>query len=134
MSVARRVVKIETEGNKIVKIETAGESFNMSRETKLLDFLISNSPNDIKSKLDELNCGIFEIPVIVLKQAINEKPWIVIEHGEECEYINLEDDNYPQIEYANLKLNEYVKKSIKEDIEFAEKNGNDYVMYCALIN
>ena len=131
MSVAYRVIKNETEGGIIIIFENAKESFNMSGE--LLDFLISNSP-DIKSNLDELNCGLFKVPVIVLKQAINEKPWIVIEHGEECEYINLEDDNYPQIEFANLNLNEYVKKSIKEDIEFAEKNGDDYVMYYALIN
>ena len=100
--------------HRVIKIETAGESFNMSHETKLVDFLISNSHNDIESKLDESGCGLFDVPVIVLKQAINEKPL-------------MSDDN--AVEYANLNLDDYVIKDLKDDIVFAEKNNNDYVTY-----
>lgn len=69
------------------------------------------------------------MPVVVLKQAINEKPMMY--EGEESVYINLMDDNYPQFEYANLNLDKCIVESLKEDIEFAEKNGDDYVTYYA---
>ena len=51
--------------HRVIKIETAGDSFNMSHETELMDFIVSNSHNDIESKLDESGCGLFEVPVIV---------------------------------------------------------------------
>ena len=112
--------------HRVIKIETARASFNISQETGLMDFIIEN----IKSKLDESPCGLFNVSVVVLKQAINEKPTMVYE-GEESEYINLMDDNYPQFEYANLNLDKCIIESLKEDIAFAEKNGVDYVTYQA---
>ncbi len=111
--------------HRVIKIETAGDSFNMSHETKLMDFIISNSHNDIESKLDESGCGLFEVPVIVLKQAINKIP--IIDNIER----EFEDEGGMEPEFANLNLDDYVIKSLKEDIEFAEKNGDDYVMYYA---
>ena len=104
--------------HRVIKIETAGESFNISQNQQLMDFIISNSyDDDISSKLDESQCGIFEVPVTVLKQAIGEIP---------LEFCDPKHNEEPQ--YANF-LDESDKKSIKADIEFAEKNCDDYVMY-----
>ncbi len=106
--------------HRVIKIETAGDSFSLSNETELRKFIILNSHNDIESKLDESGCGLFDVLTVVLKQAIGEIPKDFFD-----------EDAGEKPEYANLGLDESVIDNIKEDIAFAEKNGDDYVTYYA---
>ncbi|MHB1696515.1 MAG: hypothetical protein ACYCSQ_00185 [bacterium] len=105
--------------HRIIEIKDAGESFNITHDRKLIDFL--EGICDIGHNLNEDGCGIFDIPVTVLKQAINEVPLIA----------DVSDNGEITPEYADLGLSEYIKNNIKQDIGFAEKNGNDYVSYYA---
>lgn len=87
------------------------ESFNLDHDKELAYFL------DSYSGLENLNSdgyGIFEIPIVVLRQAIGEIPIDA-------------DTNV----YAKLNLSESIVANIKADIAFAEGKGDDYVTYYA---
>ena len=104
--------------HRVIKIQTDGESFNITHDKKLIDFLDSHS--DITSKLDSDGCGIFDVPVVVLQQAIGEIP---------KDFFDKDAGEKP--EYADLGLSESVINNIKEDIAAAEKAGDDYITYYA---
>ena len=91
------------------------ESFNLDHDKELAYFL------DSYSGLENLNSdgyGIFEIPIVVLRQAIGEIP--------------IDADNDVSVKkYAKLNLSESIVANIKADIAFAEGKGDDYVTYYA---
>lgn len=85
----------------------------------LMDFIESKAPDNF-AKLDYDGCGLLEIPIVVLQQAIGEVP---------LDFFNEDAGEKP--EYADLGLDDDTIKSIKNDIENAEAQHNSYVTYYA---
>lgn len=88
-------------------------------DDSLISFLEKRA-SDCLTKLDYEGQGLTEIPVVVLKQAIGEVP---------SDFYD--EDKGEKPEYADLGLSDDTVKSIKEDVEYAEKQGNGYVTYYA---
>ena len=86
---AYRVIKIEYE-----KIA----SFNVSHDEKLRDFF--DTEYNFFSSLNADGCGMVELPVEALEEALQE--------------VEVEDD---------------VREALKKDIEAARKAGDEYVTY-----
>jgi len=80
-------------------IRAEGPSFNLWHDEKLVDFLEGHG---LFNTLNE-GSGFTELPVEVIEEAIEKA--------------------------EDLEIDEYVLKSLKEDVEFAKKNGDSYITY-----
>ena len=108
---------------RVIKIETAqGESFNLNHDDDLVGFI--NNRCDFIDGLNADGAGLFDVPLVVLKQAIGEV---------QADYDVAEDEEIilNPTEYVDLKLSKGTIAAIKADIAFAEKEGDDYVTYYA---
>jgi hypothetical protein len=85
---AHRIKKIDFEKQ---------ETFNLWHDEKLMDFL---NEHGIYDTLNEC-CGLTELPVSVLEEAIKEVK----------------------------ELDKYTRKAIEKDIAWAKKNKEDYIQY-----
>ena len=85
---------------RVTEIKTSGVSFNLWHDETVIDWLCENT--SFYDTLDYDGCGLTDISDEELKTMLSE---------------------------IGEKLNEDLKKSIKEDIEFAESQGNGYVQY-----
>jgi hypothetical protein len=86
--------------HRVIEIKTSGSSFNLYHDEDVTDWLEMHTY--FFHSLNEDSCGLTGVSVEELKDMLSE---------------------------IGEKLHEDVKKSIKEDIEFAESQGNGYVQY-----
>ena len=82
---------------KVMEIRTSGESFNLSHDKDLIQFL---EKHDCLSGLNMDGCGLIDIPVEIMKKAMDE-----------------------------VKIVESVRSALRKDIKDAENNGDDYIQY-----
>jgi hypothetical protein len=86
--------------HRVIEIKTSGSSFNLYHDEDVTDWLGEHT--SFNGTLNCDCCGLTEVSVEGLKDMLSE---------------------------IGEKLDEDVKKSIKEDIEFAESQGDEYVQY-----
>lgn len=84
---------------RVLKIETAGESFNLWHDIEVTRWLEKNT-GFFESMVD--GTGVMDVSIEDLEEMLKE---------------------------IGDKIPEHVKKNIRDDIEFAKKQGDDYVTY-----
>jgi hypothetical protein len=85
---------------RVVEIKTGGESFNLWHDEKVVDWL--ENKTSFFNSLNEDGCGLTYLEVDNLKTMLSE---------------------------IGSEMDEYARKAIKEDISFAEQQGDSYVQY-----
>jgi len=91
---------MSTGAHRVVKIETAGESFNLSHDELISDWL--NEKTGFFQRLNSDGVGLTCINVSDLKSLLKK---------------------------FGKRIDKQTQKAIREDIEFAKTIGQDYVQY-----